>query len=84
MEPIIIYSTTWCPDCRYVKRFLADRGLQFQEVNIEGDDTAEEIVLRANGGKRKVPTLKVGDRYFSCSPFDAQRLAEQLDLPLHP
>jgi mycoredoxin len=83
MEPITIYSTGWCPDCRRAKSFLKDRGFEIREVNIEDDPEAEEIVLRANHGRRKVPTLKVGDRYFSCSPFNAQRLAEELNIPLN-
>ncbi len=82
MDSITIYSTGWCPDCRRVKNFLKDRGVEFREVNIEEDETGEEIVLRANHGKRKVPTLKVGDHFFSCSPFNAQKLADELHLPL--
>ena len=51
MEPITIYSTGWCPDCRRVKMFLKERGVEFREVNIEQDHEAEQIVLRANNGK---------------------------------
>ncbi len=83
MEPITIYSTHWCPDCRRVKHFLKDRGVEFEEVNIEQDADAEEIVCRVNNGKRKVPTLKVGDRYFACSPFSAHQLADELHIPLN-
>ncbi len=84
MEPITMYSTTWCPDCRRAKSFLEERGVDFREVNIEEDSSAEEIVIKANDGKRKVPTLEVGGRYFACSPFDAEQLAEELDIPLNP
>ncbi len=83
METITIYSTGWCPDCWRAKSFLKERGIEFQEVNIEHDADAEEIVLRANHGRRKVPTLKVGQRYFACSPFSAQKLAEELNIPLN-
>lgn len=83
MEEITIYSTAWCPDCRRAKNFLKERGVAFQEVNIEEDETGEEIVIRANHGKRSVPTLKVGERYFTCSPFDAQQLADELNIPLN-
>ncbi|MGB7845760.1 MAG: glutaredoxin family protein [Candidatus Acidiferrum sp.] len=83
MDPITIYSTGWCPDCRRAKAFLRERGFEFQEVNIEEDPEAEEIVLLANDGRRKVPTLKVGERYFGCSPFNAQKLAEELKIPLN-
>jgi mycoredoxin len=83
MEPIIIYSTGWCPDCRRAKNFLKERGVEFQEVNIEEDPEAEALVLRANQGRRRVPTLKVGKRYFACSPFNAHKLAEELNISLN-
>jgi len=84
MEPITIYTTNWCPDCRHAKAFLRERGVAYREVNIEEDQAAEQIVLKANNGLRKVPTLEVAGRYFACSPFDPQELALELDLPLNP
>jgi len=84
MEPITMYSTGWCPDCRRAKSFLKERGVEIREVNIEEDDSAEEIVLKANNGKRKVPTFEVGGRYFACSPFNAVQLAAEFGVPLNP
>lgn len=84
MEAITIYTTNWCPDCRYAKKFLRERGVSYREVNIEEDESAEEIVIRANDGLRKVPTLEVGGRYFACSPFDPEQLASELNIPLNP
>ena len=84
LERIIMYSTTWCPDCRRAKAFLKRRGVEFDEINIEEDPDAEDIVIAANRGKRKVPTIQVGDRFFACSPFDAAQLAEELKVPLNP
>jgi glutaredoxin len=83
MEAITIYSAGWCPDCRRVKNFLKERGVEFHEVDIDTDEESEELVLRVNNGRRKVPTLKVGERYFACSPFSASQLAEELDIPLN-
>ncbi len=84
MEPVTLYTTRWCPDCRRAKYFLRERGVDYREVNIEEDETAEAIVLNANRGKLKVPTLKVGDRYFACSPFNPVQLANELGIPLNP
>jgi mycoredoxin len=84
MEPITMYTTTWCPDCRRAKSFLKLRGVAYREVNIEEDETAEAIVLKANKGKRKVPTLKIGERYLACSPFNPVELAKALNVPLNP
>jgi mycoredoxin len=84
MEPITMYTTQWCPDCRRAKSFLKERGVAFREVNIDEDESAEEIVIRANDGKRKVPTLEAGGRFFACSPFDPNQLAAELNIPLNP
>jgi mycoredoxin len=84
VEPITVYTTTWCPDCRHATFFLKERGVSYREVNIEEDESGEEIVIKANNGKRKVPTFDVGGRYFACSPFDAEQLAEELKIPLNP
>lgn len=84
MDPVTIYSTTWCPDCRRVKSFLKERGVPFVEVMIEENPAAEELVLRVNQGRRKVPTIRVGQRYFACSPFSAYKLASELGIGLNP
>jgi glutaredoxin len=52
-------------------------------VDIDQDEESEELVLRVNNGRRKVPTLKIGERYFACSPFNAQKLADELHIPLN-
>jgi mycoredoxin len=83
METITMYTTAWCPDCRRAKSFMKERGVVFQEVDIEQDPTAEDIVMKANNGKRKVPTLRVGDHYFGCSPFNPAALASELNIPLN-
>ncbi len=84
METVTMYTTSVCPDCLRAKLFLKERGVDYREVNIEEDPAAEQIVLEANKGKRKVPTLEVGGRYFACSPFNPVQLAIELNIPLNP
>jgi glutaredoxin len=83
MVEITLYCTTWCCDCRRAKAFLRERGVKFHEINIDERQDAEEIVLRVNNGRRKVPTIEVEGRYFACSPFDPYQLAEELKIPLN-
>ncbi|HEV2299691.1 MAG TPA: glutaredoxin family protein [Candidatus Acidoferrales bacterium] len=83
MAPITMYTTSWCGDCRRTKTFLKERGIEFREVNIDRSPGAEELVMRVNHGKRKVPTLEIGGRYFANSPFDPYKLAEELKIPLN-
>jgi len=75
-----MYTTTYCCDCRRAKRYLNLHQLQFEEINIEEVPGAEEFVILANQGKRKVPTFEVGGRTFHCSPYDPQKLNRELGL----
>jgi mycoredoxin len=81
---LVLYTTAWCGDCRRAKRFLNERGIAFAEVNVDEDPDAEDLILRVNNGRRKVPTIEVGGRHFACSPFDPCQLAEELKIPLNP
>jgi mycoredoxin len=83
MAEITVYSTCWCCDCRRAKQFLRERKIPFREVNIDESPDAEEIVMRANNGKRKVPTLEIDGHFFACSPFDPHLLAQELKIPLN-
>ena len=78
-----MYCTSWCIDCRRAKQFLKERGVNFVEVNIDEDVDAEELVLEVNERRRKVPTIKVGDRFFACSPFDPYLLSSELNLAIN-
>jgi glutaredoxin len=83
MNEIIMYCTSWCIDCRRAKQFMKDRGVKFVEVNIDEDVDAEDLVLEVNAGRRKVPTIKVGERFFACSPFDPYLLSSELNIPIN-
>jgi mycoredoxin len=83
MEEITVYCTSWCVDCHRAKKFLKERGVDFVDVNIDEDVDAEELVLEVNKGRRKVPTIKVGERFFACSPFDPYQLSSELKIPLN-
>jgi len=83
MSNVTMYTTSWCPDCRRAKTFMQARGIAFREVNIETDESAEDVVIEANKGKRKVPTFEIGGRYFACSPFNPVQLADELGISLN-
>ncbi|HLE19966.1 MAG TPA: glutaredoxin family protein [Vicinamibacteria bacterium] len=79
---IKMYTTTRCGDCRLAKRFLDERSIDYQEINLDDHPEAIEIVLKATGGRRQVPTFDINGRFVTASPFNRQELAEALGL--HP
>lgn len=64
-EPITLYTTTWCGDCRLVKRYFAQRNIEYVEVNIEDDPAAASMVEQWNNGYRSVPTFRYGERVIA-------------------
>lgn len=57
---IIVYSKNNCPFCVNAKKFLENKNINYQEVNIETDSTAREFILAQ--GHKSVPQIYVGDR----------------------
>lgn len=71
---IKMYTTSWCPDCHATKAALTRKGLAYEEINIEQDETAAQYVMSVNNGKRSVPTLVYGDHAASLSGFRPAKL----------
>jgi mycoredoxin len=84
MDEITIYTTAWCGDCHRAKQFLSERGVAYREVDVDEDPDAEDLVLRVNDGRRKVPTIEHGGKFFACSPFDPYLLSSELNIALNP
>ena len=40
-----IYSATWLPYCQMAKRFLAEIGVEYSEVNIEEEGISRKDLL---------------------------------------
>ncbi len=77
MAEVKMYTTTWCPDCRMAKKYLDTKGIAYQEINVETELGAAELVMSINGGKRKVPTFVIGEDAFHNSPFSLALMDEK-------
>lgn len=73
---VVMYTTSWCPDCQAAKRFLARRGVEYLEVDIEKDPKAAEMIERWSGGYRTVPTFEIDGTIIV--DFDREALEKAL------
>ena len=78
MKKIVMYTTPWCRDCKAAKKFLGERGIAFEEIDIEQDPEAAGIVMKLNDGMRKVPTIDVEGTIVSGDDFNAARFERDL------
>lgn len=78
-KEIIVYSTTWCPDCKRAKRFLGEQRVPYTNIDIEQDPEAMARVEAINHGMRSIPTIVFPDGDILVEPSNAQ-LAEKLGI----
>ena len=55
-----IYSTNWCPYCANTKRFLDERDIEYEEINIEAEGMSREDIEKITGG-RTVPQIVIDE-----------------------
>ncbi|MBI3732840.1 MAG: FAD-dependent oxidoreductase [Chloroflexi bacterium] len=75
-QPITVYGTYWCPDCKRSKKFLGEQQIPYKWVDIEQDDEARQVVEQLNQGKRIIPTIVFADGSVLVEPSNAELAAK--------
>jgi glutaredoxin-like YruB-family protein len=70
-DTVTVYTTTTCPWCVRAKDFLRQKGVPYQEKNIEYDPIAAREVMRRTG-QTGVPVITAGEE--TIVGFDRARL----------
>jgi mycoredoxin len=70
-ERIVMYTTSWCSDCRRAKRIFNALDVPFAEIDIDEYPAAAALVRRINGGARSVPTIVFPDGSTLTEPSNA-------------
>ena len=59
---LLVYSASWCRDCREAKRFLAKHNIAYKEIDIEETPGAADEVL-AHVGKKAIPQFVIDGKW---------------------
>ncbi|MGF6752921.1 glutaredoxin 3 [Paraburkholderia sp. GAS42] len=59
MSSVTIYSTPTCPYCLAAKALLRSKGVEYNDISIEGDRDAA-VALAKKTGRRTVPQIYIG------------------------
>ncbi len=73
--PLILFSVKKCDACDFVRWFLQNRDVPFEELDVEMD-VKNQFKLHEATGEYRVPVLLVGDQVQS--GFDSQTLTRAL------
>ena len=66
MPKVTIYTTPYCPYCHAAKALLKQKGVAFDEIDVQDAATRQQMMLRANG-RRTVPQIFIGDTHVGGS-----------------
>ena len=85
---VIVYMTSWCPDCSRSRRVLQRTSIAFVEIDIDKITDAEDAMRAQNGGSGKIPTILIdgpAGRHVLVEPSDSEltdALTSLLPVPL--
>lgn len=82
-DKIIMYSTSWCPDCHRAKYFFDKHGIDYINVDVDADEAGMLFVRHVNGGRRAVPTIVFPDGTIMVEPPNSA-LAAKLNVEEEP
>lgn len=75
VQGVTVYTTPTCGYCRQAKSFLAEHGVQYDEVDVSTDEAAAlDLVLRT--GQFGVPVIDIGGTLIV--GFDREKLEKLL------
>jgi glutaredoxin 3 len=79
MQPVVIYSSDWCPYCIRAKQLLTQKGAAFNEIRVDGKpDVRAEMTRKAR--QTSVPQIWIGDTHVGgCDDLYALERAGKLD-----
>ena len=60
MARVEMYTTRVCPYCIRAKMLLKNKGVEFQEIDVSGDDAKREWLVKVTG-RRTVPQIFIND-----------------------
>ncbi len=76
-KKLVVYGATWCPDARRSRKFLDDKGIAYQWIDIDADPAAKDYVKKVNNGSVIIPTILFEDGSTLVEPSN-EELAQKL------
>lgn len=61
---IEIYTWRTCPFCIRAKQLLREKGVEFTEYSVDGDEAARSKMAERSHGQRSVPQIFINDQHI--------------------
>lgn len=73
---VVVYCTSWCPDCKQARAWLKKKGISYTEVDIDKVAGAPDQLRKWTGGPLTTPTFDIDGQIII--DFDVEKLAKVL------
>ena len=79
MSEVIVYSSDYCPYCMRAKQLLANKGVAFEEIKVDGKPQIR-AAMSQKAGRTSVPQIWIGEKHIGgCDDLYALDAAGKLD-----
>jgi glutaredoxin 3 len=76
---VVMYLTGWCPYCTRARQLLKNKGVDFEEIDIETRPEAR-AEMTARSGRHSVPQIFIGATHVGgCDDLHALEAGGRLD-----
>jgi glutaredoxin 3 len=80
MSSVEIYTTPYCPYCRWAKELLTRKGVAFEEIDVARDMALRAKMTERANGRYTVPQIFIGSTHVGgCDDLYALDQAGKLD-----
>jgi len=84
MAKVVMYSTMFCPFCAHAKRLLAQKGVDYEEIDVDMTPGGRQEMMARAGGRTSVPQIFIDETHVGgCDELFALEQNGKLDPMLH-
>jgi len=63
VNPVVMYTTDWCPYCSRARRLFETKGVAFTDIDVDTTEGAR-AEMQKRSGRTSVPQIFIGARHL--------------------
>lgn len=76
MAEVVLYTKSYCPFSKECKKFLTERGVEYDEKQIDGDNDLRAEMLMKSGDREDTPQVFINDHHIGS--FDDLKALDEM------
>lgn len=64
MAKVEVYTADYCPYCTKAKALLEMKGIEFEEIDLSGDDAGRAALIEKADGRKTIPQIFIDGKHI--------------------